>query len=87
MKSSELLKKCGYKKRYNDSHCVIYDLEKNNPSCNLPDTFIIDKGNFGIEFATDYIEEHTHLGTFSFNISNEFLQALNQKIEELKIEK
>ena len=33
------------------------------------------------------IEKHIHHGTFSFEIDKALLEAINQKIEELKLEK
>lgn len=87
MKSAELLKDSGYKKRYNDSNCVIYDLIKKQPHCYLPESIIIRKGDFSIEFTTENAEKYTHLGACSFQIGHEVIIAINEKIEELKAEK
>lgn len=82
MESINLFRKIGYKQRYNDNHCVIYDLKEKDRE--LPTTIIIKKGNYHIELLTDDIEEYTRLGTFSFGLTQELLEAVNLKIQELK---
>lgn len=87
MKAAELLKKSGYKKRYNDFYCVIYDLIEKQSHYGRPETIIIRKSDFSIEFTTENAEAYTHLGSCSFQISTELMVALNQKIQELRAEK
>lgn len=84
MESIELFKKCGYKIRYDDNSCVIYDLKEKHSQYYLPETIIIRKSNFSIEFTTENIETYTNLGEFSFEVNSELFVALNKKIEELK---
>lgn len=84
MESIELFKKCGYKKRYEDNSCIIYDFKKEQSQYYLPETIIIEKNNFSIELTTENAEKNIHLGAFSFEISNELFIAINKKIEELK---
>lgn len=82
MKSIEIFRKNGYKQRHDDNNCVIYDLKEKLEYSLLPDTIIIRKGSKEIEFETDSIEEHTSLGTFSFCLNKELLQAIDKKLEE-----
>lgn len=84
MESIELFKKCGYKRRYDDNAVVIYDLKEKHSQYYLPETIIIRKSNFSIEFTTENIKEYTNLGEFSFEVNNELFMAINKKIEELK---
>ena len=87
MKSAELLRKCGYRKKYTDNGCIIYELIEKKEYSDLPEEFLIRKCSYEVEFSSDYIDKHTHLGTFYFNIGAELWQAINEKIEELKLEK
>ena len=87
MEAAKLLKKCGYRRRHNDGNCVIYELKEKQEYGDMPETFLIRKGNYSVEFFTDYIEKHIHHGTFSFEIDKALLEAINQQIEELKLEK
>ncbi len=82
MESIDLFRKIGYKQRYNDNHCVIYDLKEKDSV--LPTTIIIQKSNYDIQLLTDYVEEYTRLGTFTFGLPIELLDAINLKIQELK---
>lgn len=84
MESTELFKKCGYKMRYDDNSNVIYDLREKQSQYYLPETIIIRKSNFSIEFTTEDIETYTNLGEFSFEVNSELFVAINKKIEELK---
>lgn len=79
MKPIEIFRKNGYKQRYRDRHCVIYDLKENS---RLPDTIIIDKNGVNIQLCTENIEEYTHLGEFRFSLTKELLQAIEQTMEE-----
>lgn len=84
MESTELFKKCGYKMKYDDNSDVIYDLREKQSQYYLPETIIIRKSNFSIEFTTEDIETYTNLGEFSFEVNSELFVAINKKIEELK---
>lgn len=82
MKPIEIFRKNGYKQRYKDSHCVIYDLRKKDEYNTLPDTIIIKNNGANIQFCTENIEEYTHLGEFGFSLTKELLQAIERKMEE-----
>lgn len=84
MSSTKLFRKIGYKQRCNNNSCIIYDLKERAKDSLLPDSIIIRKNNKEVEFESDYIDEHTFLGTISFLLSRELLQAINKKIEELE---
>lgn len=87
MKAIEILKKQGYRQRYNDKNIIIYDLKVKARFNALPDTILFYKGDNNIsevEFATDNLEEYTHINTFSFNINKEILQGINKQIEEIE---
>lgn len=82
MNSSKLFKKIGYRQRSNNTKCIIYDL-KDQTNYSLPDCIIINKSSKEIEFESDYIKERTFLGTISFSLSKDLLEALNELIEEI----
>lgn len=82
MNSSKLFRKIGYRQRTNSNSCIIYDL-KNHTEYTLPDSIIIRKTNKEIEFESDYIKERTFLGTISFSLSKDLLEALNKLIKEI----
>lgn len=82
MKSIELFKENGYKQKYNDEYCVIYELEKREEGEILPDAIIIRKGSKEVILQSDYIEDRTSLGTVTFGLNKELIQAINKKIEE-----
>lgn len=84
MKSIELFRKIGYKRRYNNNSCVIYDLKQKSQHELLPDTILVHKNSKEIEFVTDTVLKYTHLGSFSFVLNKDLLQALNKQIEELE---
>lgn len=84
MKSIELFNKNGYKQRYNDKHCVIYDLEKENNKGVLPSSILIEKPSKEIQLVTDDIEKYTNLGTFTFVLNKELLEAINSTIKEIE---
>lgn len=86
MKTTELLRKCGYRKRCTDGGYVIYDLIEKQEYGDLPDTFSINLYNYTVEFSTE-LEQHAFLGTCYINIDSDLWQAINQKIEELKNKK
>lgn len=82
MKPIEIFRKNGYKQRYRDSYCVIYDLKKKDEYNTLPDTIIIKENGVNIELCTENIEEYTHLGQLSFSLTKELLQSIEQKMGE-----
>lgn len=82
MKLIEIFRKNGYKQRYRDGHCVIYDLKEKDKYNTLPDTIIIDKNGVNIQLCTENIEEYTHLGEFRFSLTKELLQAIERMMEE-----
>lgn len=84
MKASELIKKAGYIRRYNDNCFVIYDLKEKQHHCNKPESFIIRKSDFSVEFTTENAENYIHLGSCGFQIDYELMTAIMKKIEELK---
>lgn len=83
MSSIELFRKAGYKQNYNDNRYIIYKLKERTKYSLLPDSVIINKSSKEVKFESDYIDEHTYLGTISFLLSRELLQAISKKIEEL----
>lgn len=82
MNSSKLFRKIGYRQRSNNTRCIIYDL-KDQTNYSLPDCIIINKNSKEIEFESDYIKERTFLGTISFSVNRELLQALNELVQEI----
>ena len=84
MKAIGLFRENGYKQKYNDDHCVIYELENREEREILPDTIIIRKGSKEVILQSDYIEERTSLGTVTFGLNKELIQAINKKIEEIE---
>ena len=84
MKSIELFRENGYKQKYNDEHCVMYELEKREEREILPDTIIIRKGSKEVLLQSDYIEERSSMGTVTFGLTKGLIQAINKKIEEIK---
>lgn len=87
MRAIEIFKKQGYKQRYSDERVIIYDLKVKARFNALPSTILFYKRNntvSEVEFATDNLEEYTHIGTFSFNINKEILQGINKQIEEIE---
>ena len=82
MKPIDIFRKNGYRQRYNDNRCVIYDLKNKDENDILPETITIQKSGVDIQLCTDSIEKYTSLGTFSFYLTKELLQAIQQKMEE-----
>jgi len=82
MKAIDIFRKNGYKQRYKDTGCVIYDLKNKEENDILPDTITIQKNGVDIQLCTDSVEKYTSLGTFSFYVTKELLQAILQKMEE-----
>lgn len=70
--------------KWNDEHCVIYEIEKREEGEILPDAIIIRKGSKEVILQSDYIEERTSLGTVTFGLNKELIQAINKKIEEIE---
>lgn len=82
MNAIEIFRKNGYKQKYRNNRCVIYDLKNKDEYDTLPDTIVIEKGGVNVQLCTDSIEKYTRLGTFSFYLTKELLQAIQQKMEE-----
>jgi hypothetical protein len=82
MTTHELFLKNGYKQRYRCNNHVIYDLAKKESD--LPETIIICK-NGEVELSSE-VKDNTFLGTFSFNLNEEILEAIGRKIKEMKSE-
>lgn len=80
MTTHELFLKNGYKQRYRCNNHVIYDLIKKESD--LPETIIICK-NGEVELSSE-LKDNTFLGTFSFNLNEEILEAIGRKIKEMK---
>lgn len=53
----------------------------------MPDTILFSKGIEiveRVEFITDNPKEYITVGTFSFDLTNEILLAINKQIEEIE---
>ena len=53
----------------------------------MPDTILFSKGIEiveRVEFITDNPKEYITVGTFSFDLTNEILLAINKPIEEIE---
>lgn len=87
MRAIETFRKNGYRQRCNDSKVLIYDLRYKEKYNTLPDTILFSKGDKTVnhvEIITDTPEEYISTGTFSFELSNEMLKAINKQIEEIE---
>ena len=86
MKSIEVFRKMGYKQAYNSGWCVIYCLKQKTESHLLPDTIVISKIDYGVDFYLENEEEKCQY-SFQFFLTKELVQAINMKIQELIEEK
>ncbi len=87
MKAIEIFRKNGYRQRCNTRGVMIYDLKIKDKFSILPETILFSKGGDSVnavEFLTDNPENYTHLGTTSFCLNSEMLQAINKQIEEIE---
>lgn len=87
MRAIEVFRKNGYKQRYNSNSVMIYDLREKEKDSVLPKTILFSKGIqtvYRVQFITDNPEEYISSGTFSFELTNEMLQAINKQIEEIE---
>lgn len=86
MKSIEIFRKMGYKQTYNNGWCVIYCLKQKTESRLLPDTIVISKIDYDVDFYIENEEEKCQY-SFHFFLTKELVQAINMKIQELIEEK
>lgn len=87
MRAIEIFRKNGYKQRCNDSRVMIYDLKKSEKYADLPDTILFSKGIKSvdnIEFISNEPEQKMFLGTVSFCMSAEMIQAVHKQIYEIE---
>lgn len=84
MKSTELFRKAGYRQRYKDSCCVIYDLKEREEFEILPQSIIIKKYTKDVQLFTTHAEDYIHSGIFTFGLNEELLQAITKKLEEFE---